>query len=395
MKTVVKNANLVGRDGISFGSLLLEDGRISEVGRGAVEVTDPSVSVIDAKNRYVAPGFIDLHTHGAGGCDYMDGTVESIVTAAKTQMRYGVTTVLPTTLTSTAEELFSTIDNFRRARERMMDGPNMQGLHLEGPYFSLSQKGAQDPRFIRNPDPAEYKKIIEYADGAIARWSAAPELDGALEFGDYLTQHHILASIAHSNAEYRHVAEAYRHGYTHVTHLYSGMSTIVRRGGFRFLGVVESAYVIDGMNVEIIADGCHLPPELLRLVYQCKGPDKTCLVTDSMRGAGMPDGESILGSLKNGQRVIIEDGVAKMPDHVSFAGSVATADRLMRVMHSQAGVNLWDCVAMMSATPARVMGIFDKKGSLAEGKDADLVFFDDDISVSRVLIGGRTTYSED
>lgn len=393
MKTVVKNANLIGRNAVSFGSLLIEDGRISEVGRGAVEVTDPSVSVIDAKNRYVAPGFIDLHTHGAGGSDYMDGTVDCIVTAAGMQMRHGVTTVLPTTLTSTVEELFSTIDNFRRARERMMDGPNMPGLHLEGPYFSLSQKGAQDPRFIRNPDPAEYQKIVEYADGAIARWSAAPELDGALAFGDYLTRHRILASIAHSNAEYKHVAEAYRHGYTHVTHLYSGMSTIVRRGGFRFLGVVESAYVIDGMTVEIIADGCHLPPELLELVYKCKGPDKTCLVTDSMRGAGMPDGESVLGSLKNGQRVIIEDGVAKMPDHVSFAGSVATADRLVRVMHSQAGVSLWDCAAMMSATPARVMGIFDRKGSLAEGKDADLVFFDDDISVSRVLVGGRTTYS--
>lgn len=377
------------RNRVLFGSILLEDGKIRALEPGTAEITDPAVQVIDAKGLYVSPGFIDLHTHGAGNCDFMDGTVDCIRKAALTELRHGTTTLVPTTLTSTTEELLSTIDNFRTARSGWTQGPELLGLHLEGPYFSVNQKGAQDERFIKNPDPAEYRKIVEYADGAIARWSAAPELDGALELGDYLTENHILPSIGHSDAEYDQVCKAFDHGYTHITHLYSGMSTIVRRGGFRHLGVVESAYLIDGMTVEIIADGLHLPPPLLELVYKCKGPDQTCLVTDSMRGAGMPDGDSILGSLKNGQRVIIEDGIAKLPDRTAFAGSVATADRLIRVMRNQVGIPLWDCVAMMTETPARIMKINHRKGSLKQGLDADLVLFDEEINIHSVFLKGE------
>lgn len=378
---------------IEDGTILLEDSVIRAVDRGSAEITDPEITVIDAGGLYVAPGFIELHTHGAGGADFMDGSPESILQAARAHMEHGATSLVPTTLTSTMEDLFSTIDNFKIAKEQIKNGPELLGLHLEGPYFSMAQKGAQDPRYIKDPDPEEYRKIIAYADGAIVRWSVAPELPGAIEMGDYLVEHGILPSIAHTDAEYCHVLEAFRHGYTHVTHLYSGMSTITRKSGFRHLGVIESSYAIEDLTVEIIADGCHLPIELLQMIYRAKGADKICLISDSMRCAGQDTAKSILGSLQNGQEVIIEDGVAKLPDRSAFASSIATDDRLVRVMYREAGINLCDCIAMMSATPAKVMGISHRKGGIEPGKDADLVIFDDQINLSKVICKGTVTKS--
>jgi N-acetylglucosamine-6-phosphate deacetylase len=220
------------------------------------------------------------------------------------------------------------VEWFKKARENQ-DGPELLGLHLEGPYFSMEQRGAQDPRFIKNPDREEYMKILDYS-GDIIRWTVAPELEGALEMGRELKSRGVLPSIGHSNAIYEDVQRAFENGFTHVTHLYSGMSMVRRINAYRYAGVVESAFLIDDMTVEIIADGKHLPQSLLKLIYKIKGPDRICLVTDSMRAAGMPDGEYILGSLRTDQKVVVEDGVAKLPDRSAFAGSVATADRLVK-----------------------------------------------------------------
>lgn len=188
--------------------------------------------------------------------------------------------------------------------------------------------------------------------------------------------------------------KAFEHGYNHVTHLYSGMSMIRRINAYRYSGVVESAFLIDEMTVEIIADGKHLPESLLKLIYKIKGSDKICLVTDSMRAAGTTDKESILGSLKSGQKVLIEDGVAKLMDRASFAGSIATADRLVRTMIEIADASLLEAVKMMTYTPAKVMGIERSKGSLAVGKDADIIVFDDKINVSLVMIKGEISINE-
>jgi N-acetylglucosamine-6-phosphate deacetylase len=233
---------------------------------------------------------------------------------------------------------------------------------------------------------------------AIKRWSAAPELKGAIEFGKYVTARGVLAAIAHTDAVYEEVLEAFEHGYTLATHLYSGMSGVTRRNAFRYAGVIESAYLIDEMDVEIIADGIHLPPPLLKLVYKIKGPKKIALITDAMRAAAMPPGESILGSLKNGIKVIIEDDVAKLPDRSCFAGSVATANRLVRNMITLARVPLLEAVKMATINPAKIMKIDDKKGSLVVGKDADIVIFDENINVEMTMIKGtiihgKTTYS--
>lgn len=374
---------------IENGTVLIEDGKISLVTAGDVPVGE--CICIDAKGNYVSPGFIDIHTHGGGGHDFMDGTVESYLGAARLHVMYGATSIVPTTLTSTIEELKNTFKVFKQAKKMNEDGAGLLGIHLEGPYFSMEARGAQDPKYIKNPVPEEYKEILEWSDDII-RWSAAPELEGAMEFGKFLREKGILVSIAHTDAISDCVYEAYENGFTHVTHLYSCTSNVRRINAYRYAGVTEGAYLIDEMTVEIIADGRHLPASLLQLVYKIKGADKIALVTDSIRGAGMTEGETILGSLDGGQRVIIEDGVAKLPDRSAFAGSIATADRLVRTMVKTAGIPLLDAVKMMTATPARIIGIDNRKGIFAPGKDADIVIFDSDINVMATLVNGKIVY---
>jgi N-acetylglucosamine-6-phosphate deacetylase len=321
----------------------------------------------------------------------MDGTVEAYLGAARIHAVHGTTSMVPTTLTSIIEELKNTFQVYKQAQAMNKNGAEFLGIHLEGPYFSMEARGAQDPKYIKKPDPEEYKKITGWSDDII-RWSAAPELDGAMEFGSFMKANGILASIAHTDAVSDCVYEAYENGFTHVTHLYSCTSNVRRINAYRYAGVTESAYLIDEMTVEIIADGCHLPGSLLQLVYKIKGADRIALVTDSMRGAGMTEGETILGSLDSGQKVIIEDGVAKLMDRSAFAGSIATTDRLVRTMVKTARVPLLDAVKMMTITPARIIGADNKKGILAPGKDADIVIFDSDINIMATLVNGRIIY---
>lgn len=375
---------------IPQGSVLINGGTIAAVSEGNIVAAD--AIEIDAKGKWVAPGFIDIHVHGGGGHDFMDGTETAFLKIAETHVRYGTTAMLPTTLTSEKEGLLDTLTVYEQANKKNKLGAQFLGMHLEGPYFAMNQRGAQDPRFIRDPDPKEYKEVIAHSS-SIKRWSAAPELKGAIEFGQYLRSKGILAAVAHTDAIYEEVVEAFDNGYTLATHLYSGMSGVTRRNAFRFAGVIESAFILDEMDVEIIADGVHLPAPLLKLVYKIKGAERIALITDSMRAAGMPPGKSILGNLKTGLHVIVEDDVAKLPDRTAFAGSVATADRLVRNMLSLAGVPMVDAVRMMTSTPARILGVSDKKGSLAKGKDADIVIFDDNITIETTIVNGKVMYT--
>jgi N-acetylglucosamine-6-phosphate deacetylase len=285
------------------------------------------------------------------------------------------------------------LDVYKKANARNKLGAQFMGMHIEGPYFAMSQRGAQDPRYIRKPDKKEYSEIIEKAGGIIARWSAAPEIEGAMEFGRYLQAYNILPAIAHTDAVYDDVVEAFENGYSLATHFYSGMSGVSRRNAFRFAGVIESVYLMDEIDVEMIADGVHLPTPLLQLILKIKGVDKIALITDAMRAAGTDLKESILGSRKDGLKVIVEDGVAKLPDRSSFAGSIATSDRLVRTMIKMAGVSLIDAVRMMTLTPARIMKTDKRKGSLTIGKDADIVIFDENINIQSAIIRGEILYS--
>ena len=228
----------------------------------------------------------------------------------------------------------------------------------------------------------------------IKRWSAAPELKGAINFGRYLQDAGIIASVAHTDAIYEDVVLASKNGYSLFTHLYSAMSGVTRRNGYRYAGVIESAFLIDEMDVEIIADGTHLPAPLLQLIYKIKGPDRIALITDAMRGAGMLEGESVLGNKDKGLKVLIEDGVAKLIDRTAFAGSVATTNRLVRTMIQMAEIPLIDAIKMMSTTPARIMGVQDTKGSITVGKHADIVIFNDQIDIDKTMIKGEVLYSK-
>jgi N-acetylglucosamine-6-phosphate deacetylase len=361
----------------------------------SVDTEDKDVAgakVMDAKGNYVSAGFIDIHVHGGGGHDFMDGSESGFLKIAETHAQYGTTSMFPTTLTSSKEELFQTLAIYENANKKNSRGAQFLGLHLEGPYISMNQKGAQDGRYIRNPVPSEYEEIVA-ATSSIKRWSSAPELQGSIELGKYLVSKNILPAIAHTDAIYEEVVEAFQNGYSLITHLYSAMTGVTRRNAFRYAGVIESAYLIDEMDVEIIADGVHLPAALLKLVYKIKGANRIALITDAMRAAGMPEGESVLGSLHNGLKVIVEDGVAKLPDRSSFAGSVATTIRLLKTMVTIAGVPLTDAVKMLTMTPARIMNVLETKGELSSGKDADIVIFNEEFIVEKTMVQGRIVYS--
>src|SRR4051794_4742176 len=363
---------------IEAGCILMNGGLITAVHDNDIVVEN--AIEINADSNYIVPGFIDIHVHGGGGYDFMDATETAFLTIAETHAQYGTTAMLPTTLTATKELLLQTLDAFESANKKNVHGAQLLGMHLEGPYIAMNQRGAQDSRFIRDPNPDEYKEILSKYS-CIKRWSAAPELRGALQFGRYLQSKNVLPAIAHTDAIYEEVLEAFTNGYTLITHLYSAMSGVTRRNAYRYAGVIESAYLIDAMDVEIIADGIHLPAPLLQLVYKIKGADRIALITDAMRAAGMGEGESILGDVTNGLKVIVEDGVAKLPDRSAFAGSVATTNRLVRTMTSMAGVSIIDAIKMMTSTPARILNIADTKGTLTRGKDADIVIFDENIDI--------------
>lgn len=390
MQLKIFNGQVITPGGIlKGGSILVEDGKIVEVSGSAIDASD--ASEVDACGNYISPGFIDIHVHGGGGYDFMDNTVEAFLGIAQLHAKHGTTAMLPTTLSCEKEDLLETLRIYEEANILNTKGSQFIGIHIEGPYFAMNQRGAQDPRYIRNPEPAEYREILS-ASKSIKRWSAAPELDGAIDFGRYMVSQNVLPAIAHTDAIYEDVIEAFNNGYTLATHFYSAMSGVIRRNAFRYAGVIESAYLIDEMDVEIIADGVHLPAPLLRLIYKIKGPQRTALITDAMRAAGMLPGESILGSIKDGTKVIVEDGVAKMPDRNSFAGSVATFDGLVRNMVQLAGVPLIEAVRMASETPARIMKM-DKKGSVEKGKDADIVIFDENIHIAATIVNGKIVYT--
>jgi N-acetylglucosamine-6-phosphate deacetylase len=376
---------------IPVGTVVVEHGKIVAIAEGDLEVA--GAEVIDAGGQYIAPGFIDIHVHGGGGYDFMDETEEAFIKIAETHAMYGTTSMVPTTMSATREAMVKAMEVFERVRSLPINGSRLLGVHIEGPYFAMNQRGAQDPKHIRNPVPEEYNEILDHYKGLV-RWSIAPELPGALEMGRALRKKGVLAAIAHTDALYDDVVKAVECGFSLATHLYSCMSGVTRKNAFRYAGVIESALLMDEMDVELICDGIHLPAPLLKLVYKIKGSSRIALITDAMRGAAMPEGESVLGNLKDGLKVIIEGGVAKLHDRSAFAGSVATADRLVRNMHRLADVPMHEAVHMASTTPARIMGVDHYTGSLEEGKDADIVIFDNDVHVSHTIVKGVSVFKK-
>jgi len=388
MVTKIIGGKIIAPDSVLEGySLYFEGGSILAITKDDLPFND----LIDAGGKYVSPGFIDIHTHGGGGFDFMDGGIEPIIGAANFHMEHGTTTIFPTSLACSTQTLLDFLSDAKQVIENGLALPSIPGVHLEGPYFNLAQAGAQNPDYIIDPDPKVYNKILSDYSSIVSRWDFAPERNGSVEFCKSLKSAGVVPAIAHSNAQKKHIDPVYESGCKLITHLYSAMSSIVREDGYRKLGVIETAYLYDDIDVEMIADGRHLPVDLMRIIIRGKGYDHICLVTDSMRGAGSDDGVvTYLGRMGEAMECVIDDGVAKLPDRSAFAGSVATADRLVRVMVKDAGVSMPDAIKMITATPARVMGL-TKKGALKVGYDADIVIFDDDINIAAVICRGVKT----
>lgn len=376
---------------VEHATILIEDGRIAAVGTDLGD-SFADAEVIDAAGRYAAPGFIDVHCHGGGGFDFSDGTVEAMLGAAEMHARHGTTLIYPTTASCSNATLFALFDTYRKAAERNTRGAAFGGVHIEGGYLSPQMKGGQDPRYIKDPAPEDYDAILAAGGDLIARWTFAPELPGSDGLIRELARRGIQMSMGHTSALFDQAVAAYDAGVNSITHFYSMTSGVTRRDALRYAGVIEAGYLLDGIYVETIGDGVHLPEPLLRLIWKVKGPDRIVGITDAMRGAGMPDGPTVLGSIDDGVPAIIEDGVAKLPDRSSFAGSVCTADRVVRNYLTLAGASLPEAVQVMTLTPARLMRIDGRKGSIAAGKDADIVLFDKDMEVSLTMIGGRVVY---
>ncbi|MBQ2460055.1 MAG: N-acetylglucosamine-6-phosphate deacetylase [Bacteroidaceae bacterium] len=380
MLTQIINGRILTPQGwLKDGSVIIRDNKILEVTNCDLAVI--GAELIDAKGMAVLPGGVEMHVHGGGGRDFQEGTEDAYRTAVMAHAKHGTTSIFPTLSSSTVEMIDRAVDTCNKLMEEK-DSPIL-GLHLEGHYLNPSKAGAQVLGWIKNPDPNEYIPIVERAQ-CLARWDAAPELPGALQFGKYLSEKGILPSIAHTMAEYSDVKAAFESGFTHVTHFYNAMPGFHNKMEYKYEGTVESVYLIDDMTIECIADGIHVPPTILRMAYKMKGVERMALVSDALAvAAADPDAVAF------DPRVIIEDGVCKLADHSALAGSIATTDRLIRTMVQQAEVPLEDAVRMASETPAHIMGVHDRKGALARGKDADIMIMDEKLRVRCVWQMGR------
>ena len=390
MRTLIQNGPVITPARVlPTGGVLIEDGKILEILDRPITDIPPGTQVIDAAGRTISPGFVDIHVHGGGGHSVMWSTPEKINAMCDAHSRFGTTSILPSTVAASIDDTVEAIDNVKAAAENPTSA-DILGIHLEGPFFSQAQRGAQAAGYIINPTPETVSRLLDRWDG-VRMMGVAPEIPRGLALGRELVRRGIVASIAHSDASFEEVELAIEHGFTDVTHLYSGCSHVHRRDAYRYAGVVEAGLYFDSLNAQVIADGKHLPASLLKLIYKCKGPDKIALITDGLEPSAMSMPEGTTFTTPNGNTMILDDGVMKVPDFQSFAGSCANMARLVRNMMELAGVPMAEAVRMASQTPASVIGTTGK-GRLAPGCDADLVLIDGDVNVSLTMVRGRVVY---
>lgn len=369
---IFTNCKIVSDGRITSGcDILVDQGKIVEV-RPTSEVNGEKT---DLGGNYIAPGFIEIHCHGGGGAEFIDATPEAFKTVCKVHAAHGTRVMYPTISATDYNTMVRVLQTARKVKNNC--AVEIPGVHLEGPYFAPEMCGGQAPGIIRDIDRKEYESLLEKYSDIIARWDYAPEIDKNNTFLKALCNKGILAATAHSSAEYDDMIRAYRGGNHLVTHLYSCTSTITRHQGFRHLGIIESAYLLDDIYVEAISDGCHLPHELLKMIVKIKGTDRVCLITDALRPGGI--GEEGKEYTDCPVPFVIEDGVAKLLDRSAFAGSIATSDVLLKTA-VKAGIDLADAVKMMTQTPAAVMGL-DTKGKIEKGFDAQFTVFDENLQI--------------
>ena len=373
MLTQIINGHILTPQGwMKDGSVLISDGKILEITNSDLAVI--GATVVDARGMYIVPGFVAMHVHGGGGSDFTEATPEAFRTAAKAHLAHGATTIFPTLSSSSFETLGQAVSV---CQELMKEpGTTIMGLHIEGPYLNPKMAGELFANQTKAIDAAEYQALIEKANGCIKRWDISPELEGGHDFARYMRSKGVMVALTHTEAEYDEIKAAYEAGFTHAAHFYNAMPGFHKRREYKYEGTVESVYLMDGMSVEVIADGRHLPSTILRLVYKLKGVERTCLVSDALAYAACDNPQV-------DPKYVIEDGVCKLADHSSLAGSLATMDKLVQTM-VKAGVPFADAIRMASETPAKLIGVDDRKGTLERGKDADILIFDRNLNLRAV-----------
>ncbi|MHC4545142.1 MAG: N-acetylglucosamine-6-phosphate deacetylase [Planctomycetota bacterium] len=362
-------------------SILVEDGVISEIGGVDAEA---GCDIFDAEGRIAAPGFIDVHIQGAGGADILDGTVEAIETISQTCARFGTTSFLATTVYN-ADGDNGHLTLAAECAGRDLGGANLVGIHLEGPFVAANKRGMIQLGCICEPSMEVLDKILDITGGKLAMMTIAPELEGSLEIIRRLVGSSIVASFAHSEADYEQTLAGIAAGISHVTHLFNAMSGVHHRSPGPLVAIFENEKV----TAQLIADGVHLHPSILRFAFEILGPERVILITDGMQAMGLPDGQYIY----NGVEYESKDGAARYKDGTLIGTALGLSELVKRLMtFTNCGLDV--AVKMVTENPAKVLGLADSKGSIDVGKDADLVLLDEDLSVHTTIVSGKIVFGK-
>ncbi|MER5894706.1 N-acetylglucosamine-6-phosphate deacetylase [Streptomyces sp. NPDC001876] len=355
----------------------VEDGRVIVEGTRIAGSTPEGARTVDLSGHWVVPGFVDMHNHGGGGASFATGTAEDALTGARTHREHGTTTVVASTVTGDMDFLARQAGML----SELVEQGELAGIHFEGPFIAPCRKGAHSEELLRDPDPAEVRKLLDAARGTAKMVTLATELPGGIESVRLLAEHGVIAAIGHTDATYEQTVEAIDAGATVATHLFNAMPAL----GHRAPGPIAALLEDERITVELINDGTHLHPAALELAYHRAGADRVALITDAMDAAGVGDGRYVLGPLA----VEVKDGVARLVEGGSIAGSTLTLDTAFRRAVTVDRIPVEDVVRSISANPARLLGLYDRVGSLDPGKDADLVVLDADFALKGVMRRGE------
>ncbi|MDN5316215.1 MAG: N-acetylglucosamine-6-phosphate deacetylase [Thermoanaerobacterium sp.] len=375
---IVDGRLLLDNNIVDDKDLLIEDNKIAAIGKGL-----SGDNVINADGNYVSPGFIDIHIHGSAGFDTMDGTFDAINAISKSIAKRGTTSFLPTTMTEDKNKIKNAIKNVYKNKNHV-EGAEILGIHMEGPFINPKQKGAQDEKFILKPTIDNFLELCgDYMD-IVKLVTIAPEVEGSLDLIKFLKEKGIIVSVGHTDSTYDEVAAGFKAGITHATHVFNAMK------GFhhREVGTLGAIFDLD-ISAELIADGIHSVFPAIRTVLKLKGKKNTNLITDAMMAANLSDGVYQLG----GQDVYVKDGAARLKSGV-LAGSTLTLDKAVKNILANTDLSLYESVALASYNSAKVIGVHDRKGLIKEGYDADIVIFDDNIDIKKTIVGGKIVYEK-
>ena len=381
---LLKNAKIVLKDRVIEGDILTADGIIRDIIDRKSPVKAETLEVensIDLDGKYVVPGFIDVHIHGSNGADAMDGTIEALKTISSYIATKGTTKFLATTLTSSKEELINVLKIAADLQDKEIDGATIFGVHMEGPYFDIEYKGAQNEKYMKPATEKEIKDYLDVKPGLVKMMSLSPHTEQSIETVKFLKENGVIVSVGHSAAKFNDVMKAVDAGLSHSTHTFNGMRGINHREP----GVAGAVLISDKINAEVIFDKVHIHPEIVRLMIKAKGTDKVVCITDAMAATGLPNGDYKLGELD----VYVKDGEARLKSNDSLAGSVLTLDKAFRHV-IELGYPIYEAVKLTSTNAAVEFGL--NAGAIEVGKEADFTILDDSYNVDMTIVNGNIKY---